>query len=41
MEKWKKKATQLGDYLVTKTEESEVSVGHPLVPPKPIMILQN
>lgn len=39
--KWKNKATELDDYLVTKTDSSEVSVAHSLVPHKPISILYN
>lgn len=34
--KWKNKATQLRDYLVTKTDYSEVNIAHSLVPHKPI-----
>lgn len=36
--KRKNKATQRDDYLVTKTDSSEVSVAHSLGPHKPISI---
>lgn len=39
--KTKEQSTQRDDYLVTKTDSSEVSVAHSLVPDKPISILQN